>query len=181
MTPQNLRHDRINQERIVQPGSFQARVMLLSLLGLLSACAHTLDVNVKAGACLNPRETTRQAPCQDAAQDSRPVEVRFYPLSACPAKGSAKWADLLESEQAEQTLGKLRLGGDQALSIERIEQRTLRFNPLPKGTTCVLAVVVGRGEGESSVVPIPLQGRKTSASFQLNVYDLVDAQAAQKP
>ena len=161
----------------MQPGSFQVRVMLLSLLGLLSACAHTLDVSVKAGACLNPR----QAPCQDVARDSRPVEVRFYPLSACPAKGSAKWSDLLESEQAEQTLGKLRLGGDQALSIERIEQRAVRFDPLPKGTTCVLAVVVGRGEGESSVVPIPVQGRKASVSFQLNVYDLLDPRTAQKP
>lgn len=147
--------------------------ILLPLL-LLTGCTQSLELQIQAGSCLNPT----RVPCKDAAFDSRPVEVRFYPLSACPAAGSLKWADMLEPEQAEQLLGKLRLGHDQTLSIERTERRSVTFNPLPKNTKCLVAVVVGRGEGEQSVISIPITARNSTSTFSLEVYDLLAPKAA---
>lgn len=144
---------------------------LLSTLG----CAHSLDVQVQAGSCLNPMKS----PCRDPAFDSRPVEVRFFPLNACPEPGSIPWGDLLETETAEKALAKFKLGGDQSLNIERIEKRELTFEKLPRGTQCVLAVVMGRSEGEFSVVGIATPRRSNAATFTLDGYDL-KAPAASK-
>lgn len=152
--------------RVVDSKFLLARTATLVAILSFAGCAPTLEHVIVATAIINT-----VGPDSDEPADSRPIAFRLYPLNSCPEPDAFKWEEFRTVEYPD-SVKEIRAGSLKEYIIKHHEQQgpfTLSYS---RDVRCVLAVTVGRFEGEKSVQVLKLKRRVNELTFKLNRYDI---------
>lgn len=146
----------------------RTRLAWLFLLPLAS-CASTLGLDLHAGPCLNPADTS--------CADSRLLDFKVYQLKSSVDVSSLDWDKFhIEGADREQ-LGAVLTDPQhpdcvRKITIDRGEQKSLPTIQRLPGTQYLLVVTLGRNKGPSSLRVVPLGRFQKREDLCFSYYDV---------